>query len=263
MRGLAVASLLLALTTVSGCVEFVDGTQTDLDGITEEADAALADYQAKAGHIAGRILDAHETPLAGAIVELVGSNHSALADPDGGFAFLDLAPGPYALQASAEGYLEGRWDVTVTAGDFVRPRLQLDAVPVEPYVDVFTMQGFVDALGPFTWFCECSWTFPVAEGVIEYILEADLDDNGPLDAHRMHYLLDTYGYGGENATGGEGPTPVYLVAAADELGDTEGVNVQLMPMRRTPLEVPFSQSFHATLSIFYHEGAPEGYSQLR
>src|SRR5436853_5786430 len=92
MRGLVALSLVLTLASLSGCVSLVeDGSDPDLEAAAADADRALDDYQAKAGHIAGLVSDATGTPLVGALVDLVGIQSDVSTDDKGHFAFLDLA----------------------------------------------------------------------------------------------------------------------------------------------------------------------------
>lgn len=259
MRGVAVAGLLLALTTFSGCVEFVDGTQTDLDAAAQEVGDAVADYQQKAGHIAGTVRGADGAPLVAAIVDLVGFNHSALTDPDGGFAFLDLSPAAYSLHVLAEGYLEGQSDVAVTAGEFARPSIQLEPVPPQPYSEVYSLQGYSQiGAGPFgtgTFWCDCGIEVPVYPDFVDLVIEAERH-SAPLGGEDLDYWIDNET---NNVAWGTEHSPMRLEFTADDIGKTDWLYVGLRPTQGL-LDVHLNEWFQGFITLFYVEGAPEGYS---
>lgn len=259
MRGLAVASLLLALTTVSGCVEFVDGTEPNLDDAAQEAQDLLADYQETAGHIAGTIRDTDGAPLMGAIVDLVGFNHSALTDPDGGFAFLDLVPNVYSLRAVADGYLEIQSDVNVSAGTFARPTLQLDAAPDEPYTELYLFDGYSQlSVGPFrsgVMWCSCGVEMPVSADLVDLVFEGELDATF-LGSDDLDYWL--YNETELLASGTE-HSPMRIQIPAEDLGNSTVLYAYLEPSQH-PLTVRVDEWFRGYVTLFYGEGSPEGYS---
>ena len=62
---------------------------------------------AGASEIKGRVMDvSNQTPVKGATVKLVGSDHVATTDAKGNFSFPQLSPGSYGLSVSAQGYYD-------------------------------------------------------------------------------------------------------------------------------------------------------------
>src|SRR5215472_15022010 len=62
---------------------------------------------ANAGEIKGRVMDvSNQSPVKGATVKLVGSDHVATTDARGNFSFPQLSPGPYGLTVSAQGFYD-------------------------------------------------------------------------------------------------------------------------------------------------------------
>ncbi|MBO6621551.1 MAG: TonB-dependent receptor [Balneola sp.] len=100
--------------------------------------------QAQSGKITGKILDAETgEPLIGATVGIKGSTKGAVADIDGNYLMLNVAPGTYTLEARYIGYATlavqeviVRTDLT-TEQDF---RLELEAFEGEEIVVVATRQ---------------------------------------------------------------------------------------------------------------------------
>lgn len=100
--------------------------------------------QAQSGKITGKILDAETgEPLIGATVGIKGSTKGAVANIDGNYLMLNVAPGTYTLEARYIGYATlavqeviVRTDLT-TEQDF---RLELEAFEGEEIVVVATRQ---------------------------------------------------------------------------------------------------------------------------
>lgn len=108
--------------------------------------AALALPLAAQGSIAGRITRPdHVTPIAGAIVRLVGSSLGTRTDSIGEFQLAPVPPGLYTLEARALGHTVGYSTVTVRDGLRVTANFLLAAAPRE-LASVTVVGGTVDAL---------------------------------------------------------------------------------------------------------------------
>jgi N-acetylmuramoyl-L-alanine amidase len=87
---------------------------------------AMPPPQDQDGDIAGRVVDG-DRPIVGARVAISGGA-SVVTDGNGAFTFVDLAPGPRTLTASADGYITAMHEVTVAAG--VREDIEIVLSPV-------------------------------------------------------------------------------------------------------------------------------------
>src|SRR5438876_3486924 len=101
--------------------------------------AVPAVAHAQNGRIRGTVRDAHNVPLAGAAVRVVGGTAAArraTTDAEGTFAFTNLAPGTYTVSASLPGVrTQSHPGVQVAADaeavvDFVLVALELEAITV-------------------------------------------------------------------------------------------------------------------------------------
>ena len=101
--------------------------------------AVPAVAHAQNGRIRGTVRDAHNVPLAGAAVRVVGGTAAArraTTDAEGTFAFTNLAPGTYTVSASLPGVrTQSHAGVQVAADaeavvDFVLVALELEAITV-------------------------------------------------------------------------------------------------------------------------------------
>lgn len=264
MRGFVATCLLLCAAAFSGCVEFVDEpSQADVDAAAAEAERALAEYQAKAGHIAGSVLDTEGLAIAGAVVDLVGTDRSVVANDAGEFAFLDLPPATYALRAAAEGYVDAQQELQVAAGEFTRPTLELELVPAPaPYYETVSFSGYQEMAGtPLSW-CDCYFEVAVAEGAVDYVLEAELGSNWGPSQEGFHFSLDNFGYGGESVVAGWSEAPLFIRVPATDLGNGTGLTIHLQPDSDDPFHIGFQQTFTGYLTVFYGQGMPDGFTAL-
>src|SRR6266487_4476885 len=93
---------------------------------------------AQNGRIRGFVRDAHNSPLAGAVVRAIGPGpaHRATTGSDGSYTIADLSPGSYTVTASLPGLrAQVRQNVVVRANgetsvDFVMQAVELEAVTV-------------------------------------------------------------------------------------------------------------------------------------
>ena len=103
-----------------------------------------------AGSIEGRVLDDSKSPVAGAMVSVVGRTTAAAStDRDGRYTLRDLPYGPYILSVHSRGYFKSRGrTVQLTTSKISIPEIQLQLasarkVPVamvEPVADATTVQ---------------------------------------------------------------------------------------------------------------------------
>lgn len=263
MRGLVALSLVLTLASLSGCVSLVeDGQDPDLDAAAAEAQRAIDDYEAKAGHIAGIVADAAGVPLAGALVDLVGVQADLATDEKGHFAFLDLVPGVYTLAVDAEGFETAKTSVDVTPGQFARPEITLQAVEPAAYTELYRLDGYAEfqALGIGLSCYSCYLEGDLGEGLTELVLEADMQSTNFGGAHAFYWDLvtSTADYEDSSGVGGQEASPMrVLVPASDLTEDATQFTYDLRPVANL---VMFQQAFTGYVSAFYYGAAPDDYS---
>jgi iron complex outermembrane recepter protein len=78
-----------------------------------------------AASIAGRVVDAADRPLPGALVIVAGTSREAVTDGDGRFELTRLAPGQYTLRITLSGFEPSERVVEVTAGRSETPAIPL------------------------------------------------------------------------------------------------------------------------------------------
>lgn len=131
MRGAAVAVLLLLLA--SGC-----SGKGGAPGPTAAAPGH--------GAIEGVVVSPAIAPLAGVAVRLEPGGSNVTTDKDGRFAFPDLAPGAYAVQAARKGFRPQQTTVEVAAGP-AGPAVRLVLDPdtsSSAFYEEYSLDGFVD-----------------------------------------------------------------------------------------------------------------------
>jgi hypothetical protein len=104
-----------------------------------------------AGVIEGRVLDDSRTPVAGAMVSVVGrTTAAATTDRDGRYSLRELPYGPYILSVHSRGYFKSRGrTVQLTTSKISIPEIQLQlasakkipVAAVEPLADASTIQA--------------------------------------------------------------------------------------------------------------------------
>lgn len=269
MRLALLPVLMLALPLLSGCAGLVEedpnaAAQALADAVAPYVDEAEAAAEELPGHIAGTVVDANATPIAGASVLLRSLNLTRTTDADGSFAFVDLHTGTYELEASADGFLAGRAAADVAPAIFVRPTLVLESEPAPlPYMEVFKFEGHADVAGPIDFSCHCRFEFALADGVEDLVLEAVLDGSStPLSSDWMSWYLSTYDDLTEEGTSfsGEEASPVSVLLTAEELGSPSDGYLEVRPSGDLLPEV--NRTFTAYVSAFYHGPAPADYTVL-
>lgn len=88
---------------------------TVIAGTTVSANFALTTAPSSTGSISGKVMDdVTKTPIAGARVST--GSRTVFTDAGGNYAFTNLAPGTYRVEAEAAGYRKLRREVTLNAG---------------------------------------------------------------------------------------------------------------------------------------------------
>jgi hypothetical protein len=262
MRGLVALVVALAVASMSGCVELVGEEDPELQAAADEAAQALEHHQSRVGHISGQVVGADGQPLAGAIVDLV-TVAQVKTDEAGRFSFLDLTPGEYSVAAEAIDHLAASTDLSVAAGQYSRPRIQLEPQPApEPYFEVYSMEGYdqlnVLGLGMFSCY-SCSFDGTLGEeGLAEVVFEARLHQSMPTGSRDLEWLFAAYDANESSEFSGYEPSPMRITIPGEDIADgATDFHAHVSP--GTSL-VAMNQAYAARLSLFYYEGAPEGYS---
>ncbi len=142
MRAAIIAAMLLAVT-LAGCAE---GTEP----VTSNDEEVFEDFEAEAtsttGVIRGVVVDQAIVPLDGAVVKIKSLGLEATTNEEGAFAFSDLEPGSYFLEASKVGYTPIQTSAMVEAGvdkpPVVRIALTFDPES-QPLIMHMTFNGFI------------------------------------------------------------------------------------------------------------------------
>lgn len=266
MRGPLAIALVLLLAGLSGCVSLVED-DPDAQAAVAEAEQAIDDYAAKTGHIAGTITSGTDgLAVTTASVDVTGVATDLVADAQGRFVILDLAPGTYELLVSAPGFLEQSLAVSVAAGQFSRPEVVLAPVPApQAYYTTMRMDAFAEFGTLFgTLSCACSMSGELdPEGLTGLLVEAVLGDaNAGPSADSFQWSLET-----SNATddwayaGGYSSAPLRaLVPLEDIVPAADEVYLSVEPYAGA---LPYvDQAFTAYLSAFYYGPVPEDFTAV-
>lgn len=138
-RSAAAPVLLLALVALAGC-----------SGGSGAKGAPSASLAPGVGAVHGIVVDEAIRPVVGANVTLQGGGaaESVATDPEGAFAFEDVAPGSYFLvvRSCCHGLVQS--SVEVEAGQVAAPKLQVQRLfAQEPYHETQKFDGFI----------QCGW----------------------------------------------------------------------------------------------------------
>ena len=265
MRGLVAVVVALAVASFSGCVELVGEEDPELQAAADEAAKALEAHRSKVGHISGQVVGTDGVPIAGALVDLV-TVAQVKTDEAGRFSFLDLTPGDYSLAAEAPEHLSSSLDLDVQAGQYSRPRVQLEAVPSpEPYLTVYRLDGYQQfgALAGDFFGCSCYIDGQVdPEGLAEILIEGELEHSSPFGAYEFDWAMDLAAQNESSYEssyfGGHELSPMRVSIPGDEV--IEGASEFYGYFSPATNLVDFGQAFTVIVTFFYHEGAPEDYS---
>lgn len=264
------AALLLALALLAaGCTKEEPAVQQ----------AAIAP-----GTLSGTVTDAALLPLAGAQVVVDGANLSATTDAAGSFSF-ELLPGEYVVLASHADFRDGALRASVMSAQTSTLAFQLTPIPrVVPYHEVQEAQGYIACAalvgqGEQRSTTDCgnndpndhpgvAFTMGTTDGLEAVVLELAWDAR--TDAAKS-LRMDVTGRAGEETIAlgsAEGTSPFSMQIPGRLLsGDTLTVTVSPgsgLTDEEAGLDAALvvQQPFGAYATLFYHEGAPGGYSAL-
>lgn len=263
MRGLVALVVALAVASLSGCVELVGEEDPELQAAAEDAAKALDEHRNKVGHISGLVVGLDGAPIAGALVDLV-TVAQVTTDDAGRFSFLDLTPGEYSLAAEATEHLASSVDVDVAAGQYTRPRIELEVAPDESYYEVHRLEGYRDfsLLGWGLMSCySCSIEGELGgEGLAEVVIEGELgEQSGPFGgAYDFFWEFSASNENESSSFGGYEASPMRVSIPGDEI--VEGADYFHGHFEPASSLVDFGQAFTVIVSLFYHDVAPEGYT---
>ncbi|QAS52292.1 carboxypeptidase regulatory-like domain-containing protein [Halobacillus litoralis] len=197
------------------------GTQTAgavvVSDTTTNANIDLSELR---GSIEGQLVDSNGNPITGANLQLRLLNDfnvvisTILANPDGGFLFLDVLPGTYIITATAPGYQTGSVGVLVEAGQVTQTVIPLNASPAVLTGEVISAQSGMGISGSAV-----TVTSPVT-GVIVGTAFTDSEGNFRID----NLPAGTYNVSASATSFGSASTAVFLVA-----GGTSTTTLSLEP----------------------------------
>lgn len=126
------AALLVTCILIAGCSDAPKEETAAFDDVVPE------------GAIRGVVVDQAIVPIEGATVTVVGKELTATTDANGAFAFPDVAPGTYFLEASHPFYDTQQTSVEVTEGTAPITKLQLSRLVFEsPYTSQVHLRGYL------------------------------------------------------------------------------------------------------------------------
>lgn len=258
MRWLALGILVAVL--VAGCgnkasganqVRFADGESVSLDLPEEQK----PDEDGFVGAVSGVVIDDAVYPIPGASVAIVGRPLQAVADGDGLFSFLDIAPGLYTVQATKEGHATGLGTLNVKAGEVTKAVLMAPRLPYQaPYHVTHAFEEFRSA-SPLdgTRYHVVPLDLQPAGGVLESLW----DGLQPTVQDPLQYVATPE----SNATrrlAASGPNPLRVDLAADWFPPDEyAIRVQVVP---TQLTLPADAAGRTFVTLFYVEPPPADWS---
>jgi hypothetical protein len=138
MRGAwALAVALLVSAAAAGCVKEASGAAGD--------GKPRASFTEETGGVEGIVTDDEAVPVAGAFLQVIGTNRTANSTMDGAFAFDDLAPAQYLMKVKATGYVDKQVGFTVPVGNVTTLTVRLERVPPPvPFIDAgTTFEGYL------------------------------------------------------------------------------------------------------------------------
>ncbi len=96
--------------------------------LAQRGDAVRTDSSALLGYVAS--LETHD-PISGARVTVSTMGFGATTDSSGRFAITGLSAGAIVIEIGAIGYAKGSWRVSLTPGQVLRHRFDLEPLPYE------------------------------------------------------------------------------------------------------------------------------------
>ena len=182
MRVQAWLAAALAVAMFAGCSE--DSAPPPPADDEEKFDTLDTKSTAETGVIRGLVLDPTITPIPDVTVKVTGTALATTTNQDGAFAFSDVEPGTYFLQAVKPGFAPVQASVTVVAGidkpDIVKVQMIADPSSA-PFIQPYVFDGFIEcslggaAFGGYVYYSACS------EGLLAPVF--------PEDAFATSYLV--------------------------------------------------------------------------
>lgn len=116
-----------ARAVLPGFGEVETEVEIEAGEVTEFEQELAEDGATGNGAIVGRVVDAADQPVVGALLELSGADLRTATDADGNFAFSGVAPGLYDLEVQVPGGEDAHYAVTISADETNELQLKLTA----------------------------------------------------------------------------------------------------------------------------------------
>lgn len=229
------------------------------------------------GAVAGVVVDDSITPVADAVVAVVGQDHSAQSDADGRFLLNGLDPGPHFITVSKPGYRSVQQGIDVVEGTQAAIKVLLEADPENrPYFEAYTFEGFIECgaglvLNASTNPCFVS---PNSVNVFEQGLESTptfvqaemvWEENSVLGSGLQYsfFVPDDSEDGADDYAAASGTSPLLLRAPGEALeakaiGAPEPLQIRVFPAGEEPT-VHANQGFQVFVHAFYKYQPPDSW----
>lgn len=211
-----------------------------------------------AGDLKGHVLDEALRPVQGAKVVLPGLGLERRTDENGAFAFVDLLPGPYFLQADATGFLPLNATVDVAEATISQVRILLVRAPVEdPFHETQKFTAYADVALPFVsglLECDCSFRIALSAPAQTLVLES-ARSGGPNGGGFSYEVLDAQG---RRIASGSATDPMVVRLDAGLLRNGTQFLVDVQPYAGTVPET--AVDFEVFATSFHNAPAPQNWS---
>lgn len=231
------------------------------------------DRKATTGAIAGIVVDETITPIAGANISIQNSALWTLSDEDGGFAFEDVPPGVYFLEATSTQHSTTATSVEVKAGELSKARVLMKTeFRPEPYLNTVKHDGFVglwlpgpsyvvQLLYPDENICDCQMQIYPDGNITDFVFEAFWDATVTVpELDQMSWELDSYiGDSLDHQEGEYAESPIYGMVPRE----TYSAQADNWLARVTPgIAAGFyiQQRYEMFVTSFHIDDAPDGWS---
>lgn len=217
------------------------------------------------GHLSGIVVDETITPVAGAVVRLPGLEAETRTDDAGAFAFADLWPGPYYLEADAAGHEMVSAVVDVTRDAFTKVRIELARAPSEdPYHVTHEFNGFAElAMDPITGASvltcnQCSFRAFMDRDPDTVIVEAVRENRYDDPTLNQGWYGVVEDGSGDRIASDRAEGPLLLRLEADQVAGEVALLTKAYP---TAYPLPEqSVAFEVYVTFFHNGAAPEDWS---
>jgi hypothetical protein len=225
--------------------------------------------ETNAGSIQGHVLDEGRLGIEGANVSILLSDRYALTDATGAFDLDGVEAGAVRLAASFTGHLTVTRTVTVPAGGALRVDFVLPSVPTtEPFFETLPFSGTLACGLP----AEAQCAEQVPEGATRHAFEVrpalkgvviELQWQSPAEGLAEELALDvraaTPTACGEKYAEAVGSSPLRLEVAA---GFPISGGDQCIDVLAAEGSLTVEQDYTLSVSLFYHEPPPAGFTAL-